>query len=262
MEELMELMAFYTTYSAMLSLVSVAFYVLQSLGMYTIAQRRGIANAWLAWVPVGNVWILGAIADDYQLKANGQIKNRRKLLLGVNIGVVAIAPLAMILLAMSAIDPDAIFAVLGILILFMLALMVVAVVAAIFTYICLYDLYASCDPSNKTLFLILSIFFGNVSAILVFIVRNKDLGMTPALAPNYYQQPQYQQPPYQAPQYQQPPYQAPQYQQPQYQAPQYQQPQYQAPQYQQPQYQAPQYQQPQQQAPQYQPPQQPPVNEQ
>ena len=261
MEELMELMAFYTTYSAMLSLVSIAFYVLQSLGMYTIAQRRGIANAWLAWVPVGNVWILGAIADDYQLKANGLIKNRRKLLLGVNIGVVAIAPLAMILLAMSAIDPDAIFAVLGILILFMLALMVVAVVAAIFTYICLYDLYASCDPSNKTLFLILSIFFGNVSAILVFIVRNKDLGMTPALAPNYYQQPQYQ-PQYQVPQYQQPPYQAPQYQQPPYQAPQYQQPQYQAPQYQQPQYQAPQYQQPQQQAPQYQPPQQPPVNEQ
>lgn len=46
-------------------LVSLAFsavtYILQSLGLYTVAKRRGINNPWLAWLPIGNVWILGSI---------------------------------------------------------------------------------------------------------------------------------------------------------------------------------------------------------
>ncbi|MBQ8670270.1 MAG: hypothetical protein IJ508_03390, partial [Oscillospiraceae bacterium] len=41
-----------------------AVYVLQALSLQTMAKRRGIANAWLAWVPVGSSWLLGAIADD------------------------------------------------------------------------------------------------------------------------------------------------------------------------------------------------------
>ena len=41
-------------------------YVLQSLGLYTIAERRGIRNPWLAWVPVANMWVLGSISDQYQ----------------------------------------------------------------------------------------------------------------------------------------------------------------------------------------------------
>ena len=248
MEELVELMAFYTTYSAFVSLVSIAFYVLQSLGMYTIAQRRGISNPWLAWLPVGNAWILGAIADDYQLKVFGRVKSRRKLLLGMNIGVVAVVPLFLCMIPLAMAGEEGLAAFLVLYVLLLLALIVVAVVVAVFTYICLYELFASCDPNNKTLFLLLSIFLGNLSAVFVFICRNKDLGMAPPAPRSYYQPPQYlppQQPGYQ-PQYQPPQYQPPQYQPPQYQTPQYQPPQYQPPQ--QPQY-----------PPQY-PPQQPPYN--
>ena len=252
MEEVIELMSFYAAYSAVLSLISIAVYVLNSLGMYTIAQRRGINNPWLAWVPVGNMWILGSIADDYRLKAKGQVKNRRKILMGLSIGALAVVPLvilfAIIGIASAAEEGLVLFVVM--MVLLYLALIVVAIVMMVFQYICLYDLFASCDPNNKTLYLLLSIFIGNVSAILVFICRNKDLGMNPSAPQNYYLPPQYQQPQYQQPQYQQPQYQQPQYQQPQYQPPQYQQPQYQQPQYQQPQYQPPQ----------QQPPQQPPYN--
>ena len=59
---------------------SLVCYVLQSYGLYTIANRRGIRNSWLAWVPVGNMWILGSISDQYQYVAKGKVKNRRKLL--------------------------------------------------------------------------------------------------------------------------------------------------------------------------------------
>lgn len=63
------------------NLVSVAVYVLQAIGLYTIAKRRGIRHAWLAWVPVGFVWILGSISDDFKARLTGKLRNKRKVLL-------------------------------------------------------------------------------------------------------------------------------------------------------------------------------------
>jgi len=67
--------------------LSMVVYVLHSLSLYTIAGRRGIRHGWLAWIPMGNLWILGSIADQYQYVAKGKVKNRRKLLLGLSIGL-------------------------------------------------------------------------------------------------------------------------------------------------------------------------------
>ena len=50
----------------LLLVASVTMYVLQSLGAYTVAKRRGIHHPWLAWLPIGNVWIWGSISDQYQ----------------------------------------------------------------------------------------------------------------------------------------------------------------------------------------------------
>ncbi len=63
-------------------LFSVAMYALMALGLQTIAKRRGIAMAWLAWVPVVSVWILGAIADDYRSRL-GKRSNMRMLTTGL-----------------------------------------------------------------------------------------------------------------------------------------------------------------------------------
>lgn len=41
-------------------------YVLQSLALYTIADRRGLPNPWLAWIPVALYWVVGGIVDDYE----------------------------------------------------------------------------------------------------------------------------------------------------------------------------------------------------
>ena len=45
-------------------------YILSSLAYYKIAKRRNIANPWLSWIPIGNCWIVGRIANDYD-KRNG-----------------------------------------------------------------------------------------------------------------------------------------------------------------------------------------------
>ena len=256
MEEFAQIMIFYAVYMLVFSLISLVMYVLQSLGMYPIAKRRGINNPWLAWIPLGSMWILGSIADDYQLKANNAIKSRRKTLLILPIVLLVLvfvmyAPLVGMMVE-SVIDGNApdmedLVGSLAATGLIALVVMVITIVLTVFQYICMYELFASCDPSNKTVYLVLSIVVSGVAPILMFICRNKDDGLYPAPkpAPYGYIPPQYQQPTYQQPAYQQPTYQQPTYQQPTYQQPTYQQPTYQQPTYQQPTYQQPTYQQPQ-----------------
>ena len=53
----------------------VVMYVFQSIGLYTIAKRRGIANPGLAWVPVAYSWILGSVSDQYQYVVRGKVCN-------------------------------------------------------------------------------------------------------------------------------------------------------------------------------------------
>ena len=63
------------------SLWGVALYVLTAMGLYTIAKRRAINKAWLAWVPVVNCWLVGCISDQYRYVVKGQVKSKRKSLL-------------------------------------------------------------------------------------------------------------------------------------------------------------------------------------
>jgi hypothetical protein len=45
-------------------LVFLAFYVLKSLGLYTLAINRGIETPWLAWIPVADLYIMGLLVGE------------------------------------------------------------------------------------------------------------------------------------------------------------------------------------------------------
>ena len=160
------------------SLVS---YVLSSLGMYTIANRRGIRHAWLAWIPFGNLWILGSIADQYQYVAKGKIKNRRKILLGLNILLIVLEVGCFMGIIAMYIIPELILAILCIFI--GLLTMVVTITILVYEYIAYYDLFSSSEPNNATLYLVLSIIFSVTLPFFVFACRKKDLGMPPRKQP-------------------------------------------------------------------------------
>lgn len=168
-------------------LYSVLVYVLQSLGTYTIAKRRGIHNPWLAWIPVANMWTLGSISDQYQYVAKGKIRNRRKILLGLCIAAVVICVAfyaAEIALAFSAAFSDEVemmdeTAFVLVLLGFWLAAMVLLIASAIFQWLAFFDLFASCKPDKAPLYLILSILLGVTLPFFVFSCRKKDLGMPP-----------------------------------------------------------------------------------
>lgn len=170
-----------------IGLLAVAFgiacYVLESLGMYTIAKRRGIHNPWLAWIPVGNVWILGSISDQYQYVVKGRVRNRRKVLLGLCIGSVVLAVIsipAYVGMAVSEVLGNGTLSTgLGAVFVVNQLLTAVGIVAAVFQYIAYYDLYMSCNPENAVLYLVLSILFSVAMPFFIFFSRKKDLGMPP-----------------------------------------------------------------------------------
>lgn len=157
----------------------IVMYILSSLGVYSIAKRRGIRRPWLSWLPVGNMWIIGSISDQYQYVAKGKIKNRRKILLGIMIALLAMSMPIGVVVALAALDYAA--AIAGI-IFFYLLYVVLAIVGSVFQYIAYYDLFRSCRPDDAVLYLVLGILVPVSMPFFLFSCRKKDLGMPPRKA--------------------------------------------------------------------------------
>lgn len=168
---------------------SVVAYVLQSLGLHGIAKRRGIHNPWLAWIPIGNIWIIGSISDQYQYLVKGKNRNRRKLLLGLYIALYAVLIVFYVVyfawmgrmimgIESDSMDPGMILSVLAILAI-SLVMFAISVVSVVFMYIAYYDLFMSCSPEYAVLFLVLSIVFTATLPFFIFALRKKDGGMPP-----------------------------------------------------------------------------------
>lgn len=193
------------------TLFSIATYVLMAIGLYTIAKRRGINHPWLAWLPIANHWLVGCISDQYRYVVKGEVKNKRKVLLGLSIAVEAAAVIVLIMLGVMLFDlvdialtygeniPDSVVldALLGPLMSIAglaIVMSVVSIVFAVFRYMALYDLFRSCDPKNSVMYLVLGIVIGVTMPFFVFFSRKKDLGMPPRKdaqpEPPAYQQPQ------------------------------------------------------------------------
>lgn len=49
------------------AVIGLAFYVLKSIGLYTLAINRGIENPWLAWVPVADLYIMGLLVGEMDI---------------------------------------------------------------------------------------------------------------------------------------------------------------------------------------------------
>ena len=185
-------------------LLGIATYVLTSLGLYALATRRGIKNAWLSWVPVINCWIIGSLSDQYRYVVKGEVKNKRKTLLALNIITwiisiaIAVAAIVVAVNAAGAVMKGAaeealldlilgpVFIILGL----CLPLFGVGIANVVIHYIAMYDIYTSCVPQNNVLFLVLSILFSVTEPFFLFFSRNKDEGMPPRKQEPVYEAPQ------------------------------------------------------------------------
>lgn len=209
MKELFEVLEKVDFYD-LTGVIAVAAYVLEAWALYTIAQRRWIKKPWLAWIPIVNMWILGSISDQYHYVTKREVKNKRKLLLGLNIALCAAAiAFLMVLIGLlvsflilsggtiigfmpGAELPDKEFLLEGLvnnlgqlllLIVMIVPLAGLAITSMVYKWIALYDLFRSCWPSKAKLFILISVFGGlaaeGVHVVFMMLCRNKDLGMPP-----------------------------------------------------------------------------------
>lgn len=166
------------------SLMGIVSYVLTGLALYTIAKNRGLHKAWLAWIPVVNIWLLGSISDQYRYVVKGEHKARRKWLLVLNVLKCTLtAVLTGIALAMGI---KGMFGslwgmadLLGLTALLALACGGISIVYMVLYFVTLFDVYTSMDPDTNTLFLVLSIFIPVTKPFFLFFCRNKESGMPP-----------------------------------------------------------------------------------
>lgn len=169
---------------------ALAMYIIEAMSLYTIAKRRGIHHAWLAWIPIGNAWLLGSISDQYQLVAKNEVRTRRKVLLGLSLSTVATTLLVWVFFSISFLTSAANIhlgsfnigsffygASFAIMLLCSVAALIIAIVQTVFQYVAYFDVYASCNPRNAVLDLIFSIIFPVVIPFMLLSCRKKDHGM-------------------------------------------------------------------------------------
>ena len=173
------------------ALWTIAKYVMESVGLYTMARRRGLKHPWMAWVPVLNCWLLGSLSDQYRYVAKGQIRSSRIMLtvlavvsmlvgwISGSVSAASFSKLGQLLETGYIAYGGVITGTVGTGLLVALLGAVVKLVLAVFRYMALYDVYTSCDPHNSVLYLVLGILFRFLDPIFLFINRNKDEGMPP-----------------------------------------------------------------------------------
>lgn len=124
----------------------IVLYVLGAYGLYKMATNDGVENAWLAWIPIANMYILA------------------KLIKTLSIGSYKVPNLD-IVLTVGAIASSVLSTIPIIGFLIVIAYTIIGIFA-------LHKLYSKYRPENATLFLILSIIFGFMAPIFIFIMRN------------------------------------------------------------------------------------------
>ncbi len=187
------LLSFISTYG-MPIMFGVAMYLCQSIGLSTIARRHGLGSPGLAWIPLGNLWVLGSISDQYRQVTfeQGQNKKRTLLWLGLSCFTAVVLFAAGIWAAASGIletrypDLSPVAAGMGFTALFLLA-GALWLLLRINAYIALFDLLRSCEPGKAMVYLLLCIIVYAAQPFVVLALRNKDNGIPLRRDPRTYE---------------------------------------------------------------------------
>lgn len=181
----MNLLIFLAAYFLIIGAIGLITYILNSVGLMTIAQHRRIPHAAFAWVPlVGQAYITGAVADDFERRSNGIEGKLRYWLVGLSLFLLALSPtltVMVMILNRGYVNTGSQLAYLIPLLLTLLA----GLPFTVLWYIAHYKLYKSCQPANSVLFLVLSILF-NLSPFLVFAVRHYENGRRVVLEEHHF----------------------------------------------------------------------------
>ncbi len=185
-------LAFIIIYFVVIFGISITMYLFEAFGIYRMGQRLGFKNAWLAFVPIANMYAFGKVAEQY-VKNDGKPSAKfSKILLTLNIvlfvfailfivGIIVIVIINMGMFAVSEEfgDSTAILTMVIPIVLGYLVFIGLAIAQSVVYYIALWRIFAIFDNNNATLFLVLSIFISFLYPIFLFVLRNKEPKLTP-----------------------------------------------------------------------------------
>ena len=174
-EEVMVILGILLVFLGIVLLCGLVGWILSSMSLHSIAKRRGIRHAWLAWIPIGCYWVLGSVSDQYQHLVQGKITSRRKILMVLYLlaGMIGLTSQIMSFMEVeiaTTVGTIAAFA-------FLIFTVGISICTLVFYHICNYDLYRSCNPQNAVVFLVLGIIFSVCQPFFYLACRKKDLGM-------------------------------------------------------------------------------------
>ena len=195
-----------------IGVIALVLYIIHAIALQRLAYNRGMDNTWLAWVPVGRTYLLGAVGDHMEERKNGTNFYFRFIMLGCSLAamlfagfgqfVPLITSLPLLIEGGSYTDPamlNGLFVSSGLGLIGSLASLALSVL----TYIMLYRIYKCYRPESATVWTVLGIFFGFLQPFFLFTIRNAppvgEIGYYPPFDP-WQQPPAYD--PY-APPYQQ-----------------------------------------------------------
>lgn len=172
--------------SVIATVFALVMYIFESIGLYSVAKRRGLKHPFMAWIPYTNTYLFGKAAEQYETAVKGKSKNYKAILLCLSIILTAVTALFnVVIYALSnsivylaqdcAYNSDAIVLIISLILLY-IAMLVVSVIYSVFYFIALHKIYRSFSTKSSTLLLIFSIIFPVIVPFVIFASRKKDDG--------------------------------------------------------------------------------------
>ncbi len=160
------------------TLISVVKYILMSIGLYRIASRRNIKNAFLAFVPVANSYLIGFVYDDINKTMNNTTKTATKLLvLRIVTLCVTIVMLPFTIISSFIVGLSGVAMVITVIASLIGAVaFVISVIYYVYYFISVYGIYKEYAHDKALLFLVLSIICLPLTSLLIFLIRYNQSG--------------------------------------------------------------------------------------
>ncbi len=158
------------------------FWILKAIGLSKIATDYGIQNAWLAWIPLADLYILGKVSD--KIKKIWKIKNLGNLFLILSVVqlffIIISIFIGILLPALELYNREIfeIFAIASVIfsivkIIFEIIINLIVTVVLILKILAIYQIYNEyLNDDKKVLFLVLSIIFPFMQSVFLFIIKD------------------------------------------------------------------------------------------
>ena len=142
------LLAFLGSFFLLILFLALASYILAAIGLYTMAKNQDIENAWIAWIPVVQLYIIGRLIGTLYI-GSYEVPQPELVLPGIAVAGSVLSNVRLI----------------GGLI---------GIASLVVNLFALHKLYSIYRPDQATLYLVVSILLPFMGPVFLFIMRNDE----------------------------------------------------------------------------------------